>query len=148
MRRGLALAGALAVTASALAAAPGSPSPTPTPAASPAPSGPPAAPARPSASPKAVTKARALEIARKTVADLKPEASFVVLEKETVEKPFGWVFFYEPRAAATDPTAVVPGAGPLVVHRHDGSTAFLSSSVPPDAAIAEYEKVWAKRSKR
>ena len=67
-------------------------------------------------------------------------------EKETVEKPFGWVFFYEPRAAATDPSAVVPGAGPLVVHR-DGSTTFLSSSVPPDTAIAEYEKVWAKKSR-
>jgi hypothetical protein len=92
-----------------------------------------------------VTKERALEIARKTVAEAKPEASFVILEKETIEKPFGWVFFYEPKAAATDPGAVIPGAGPLVVHRHDGSTTFLSSSVPPDVAITEYEKIWAKR---
>ena len=134
-------AGASFLTAtSVLAGAPGSPWPTPTPAID--------APARPPARKTPVTKERALEIARKTVADVKPEASFVVLEKETVEKPFGWVFFYEPKAAATDPKAVVPGAGPLVVHRHDGSTTFLSSSVPPDVAIAEYEKVWAKRSKR
>jgi hypothetical protein len=144
MRRALAVAGALAVAATA-AAAPGSPWPTATP--------PPAAPASPAASPRPaakrtpVTKERALEIARKAVAEMKPEATFVVLEKETVEKPFGWVFFYEPKAAATDPGAVVPGAGPLVVHRHDGSTAFLSSSVPPDVAIAEYEKVWARRAK-
>lgn len=95
-----------------------------------------------------VTKDEALAIARRTVAAARPSAGFVVIEKATVEKPFGWVFFYEPKAAATDPKAVVPGAGPLVVHRHDGSTTYLSSSVPPDVAIAEYEKVWAKRSKR
>lgn len=120
------------------AAATGSPWPTATPSPS-APAGTPAAKATP------VTKERALEIARKKLAETKPEASFVVLEKETVEKPFGWVFFYQPKAAATDPTAVVPGAGPLVVHRADGSTTFLSASVPPDVAIAEYEKVWARR---
>lgn len=92
-----------------------------------------------------VTKEEALAIARKTVAAIEPSAAFVVLEKETVEKPFGWVFFYEPKAAATDPNAMVPGAGPLVVHRADGSTTFLSTSVPPEVAIAEYEKVWARR---
>jgi hypothetical protein len=121
-------------------AAVGSPGPTETPA--------PATPsARPDAKPTPVTKERALEIARKKVAETKPEASFVILEKKTVEKPFGWVFFYEPKAAATNPGAVVPGAGPLVVHRADGTTTFLSSSVPPHVAIEEYEKVWAQRHK-
>lgn len=108
----------------------------------------PAAPpsASPSASATPVTRERALEIARKKLAEAKPEASFVVLEKKTVEKPFGWVFFYEPKAAATDPMAAVPGAGPLVVHR-DGTTTFLSSSVPPNVAIEEYEKAWLKRKR-
>lgn len=128
--------------------------PTPEPPASPRPS----SSARPYAPPrsfaarkpaeKAVTKERAREIARKTVADLSPDAHFVVLEAKTIEKPFGWVFFYEPQAAASDPNAMVPGAGPLVVHRADGSTTFLSTSVPPAEAIAEYEKVLAKRSLR
>jgi hypothetical protein len=122
------------------AAAVGSPWPTSTP----APATPSAEPAsRPEAKP--VTKERALEIARKKLAETKPEAAFEILEKKTVEKPFGWVFFYQPKAAATDPGAVVPGAGPLVVHRADGTTTFLSSSVPPHVAIEEYEKVWARR---
>jgi immunity protein 35 of polymorphic toxin system len=134
--------GCLVVAAASLGAAAGSPWPTATPAL-------PAAPApTPVAKPTPVTMERALEIARKKLAETKPEASFVVLEKATVEKPFGWVFFYQPKAAATDPMAVVPGAGPLVVHRADGSAAFLSSSVPPHVAIEEYEKTWAKSQKR
>ena len=146
MRRVLAVAiASWMAPASVLAGAPGSPWPTPTPV--PAPAAAPSAPSRPAAKRTPLTKERALEIARKAVAEIKPEASFVILEKETVEKPFGWVFFYEPRAAATDPSAVIPGAGPLVVHRHDGSTTFLSTSVPPEQAIAEYEKVWARRKR-
>ncbi len=117
------------------AAATGSPWPDATP-----------SPSTPAAKATPVTKERALEIARKKLAETKPEASFEILEKKTVEKPFGWVFFYQPKAAATDPMAVVPGAGPLVVHRADGTTAFLSSSVPPHVAIEEYEKAWAKRA--
>ncbi len=112
----------------------GSPWPTATP-----------SPVTPAAKVTPVTKERALEIARKKLAETKPEAAFEILEKRTVEKPFGWVFFYQPRAAATEPAAVVPGAGPLVVHRADGSTTFLSTSVPPQVAIEEYEKAWAKR---
>jgi hypothetical protein len=141
MRRLFTLAGVVLAAAASLAAAPRALWPTSTPA-------PPATPSpRPGAVATPVTKERALEIARKKVAEIKPEASFVVLEKKTVEKPFGWVFFYEPRAAAADPMAAVPGAGPLVVHRADGSTAFLSSSVPPDVAIAEYEKAWSQRKR-
>jgi hypothetical protein len=119
----------------------GSPWPTATPPLEPT------AAARPAAKKGPVTRDEALAIARKAVAAVNPAAGFVVVEKATIEKPFGWVFFYEPKAAATDPRAVVPGAGPLVVHRHDGSTTYLSSSVPPNVAIEEYEKVWAKRSK-
>ena len=115
----------------------GSPWPTATP-----------SPVAPPATATPVTKERALEIARKKLAETKPEAAFEILEKRTVEKPFGWVFFYQPKAAATEPAAVVPGAGPLVVHRADGSTTFLSTSVPPHLAIEEYEKAWAKSQKR
>lgn len=91
------------------------------------------------------TKAQALKIARNALAALVPGTTFVVLEDKTVEKPFGWVFFYEPKSK--EPGAGVPGNGPLVVLREDGTTTFLSTSVPPDEAIAEYEKVWARGQK-
>ncbi|MET0554273.1 MAG: YrhB domain-containing protein [Vicinamibacteria bacterium] len=104
----------------------------------------------PSASPEVVTKERALAVARAKLAEVKRDAEFVIVESRTVERPFGWVFFYEPRksVAAGDPSSVVPGAGPLVVLKEGGGTAFLSTSVPPDQAIAEYEKAWRRREER
>jgi Immunity protein 35 len=113
--------------------------PSPSPAASPAAAG--------------ITKERAVEIARAKLVETKPAAGFAIVESRTVERPFGWVFFYEAGSApkAGDPAApaaAIPGAGPLVVLRAGGGTAFLSTSVPPDKAIAEYEKTWLRRATR
>jgi hypothetical protein len=89
-----------------------------------------------------VTRERAVEIARAAIAPLKPGTAFVLLEDETVEKDWGWVFRYgTPEFAQTrDPRALVPGTGPFVVERADGAVTFLSTSVPPARAIAEYER--------
>lgn len=98
-------------------------------------------------SPKPVTKARALEIARKLVAELSDQHDFVILEDKTVERPFGWVFFYTTRQylETGDRKYLVPGAAPLVVHRADGSTEHLATSVPPARAIEIYEKRWLEK---
>jgi hypothetical protein len=118
----------------------------------PAPAAGEAAPPSPTAAPSTgpVSKERALAIARAKLAETKRDADFVIVEARTVERPFGWVFFYEPRKsrAAGAPSAAVPGAGPLVVLKEGGGTAFLSTSVPPDRAIAEYEKTWRRRQER
>lgn len=107
----------------------------------------------PSASPEAITKERALAIARAKLVEVKRAAEFAIVDSRTVERPFGWVFFYEPRSSlkAGDPAApaaAIPGAGPLVVLREGGGTAFLSTSVPPDKAIAEYEKTWRRGARK
>ncbi len=106
----------------------------------------------PTASPSAgpLSTERALAIARAKLVETKRDAEFVIVDARTVERPFGWVFFYEPRKsrAAGGPSAAVPGAGPLVVLKEGGGTAFLSTSVPPDRAIAEYEKTWRRRQER
>ncbi len=135
---------AAGVIAFVLAAATPPAAPTPTP--SPSPS--------PKALPRTVTdREDALGIARKALATAaaKARVELVVREDETVEKGFGWVFFAGPReggAAASGAPAAVPGLGPLVVHRADGTTRFLSTSVPPDKAVAEYEKQWLRRQRR
>jgi hypothetical protein len=134
------MACAAGVIALVLAAAP----PPPARAAPPSPS------ARPS--PRAVEdRDCALALARKALATAAAKAGveLVVREDQTVEKAFGWVFFAAPREVVTGgaPPAL-PGLGPLVVHRADGTTRFLSTSVPPDKAIAEYEKQWLRRQRR
>jgi hypothetical protein len=99
---------------------------------------------------KGLSRAQALVIARHELKALDPQTEWVIEEAKTLEKPFGWVFFYAPKAylESRDPGDLIPGAGPLVVERADGSTKVLSSSVPPEKAIEEFEKEWRKRAPR
>jgi hypothetical protein len=103
----------------------------------------------PQDAPKPIEKARAVEIARKVAAELPGHHDFVVMDDRTVERPFGWVFFYAPRqyVLTGNRDYLVPGAAPLVVHRADGSIEHLATSVHPARAIEIYEKRWqAKQS--
>ncbi|MHB8501933.1 MAG: YrhB domain-containing protein [Candidatus Acidiferrales bacterium] len=93
-----------------------------------------------------ITQSRALEIARKAIEDLKASQPLVILDNKTQSKDFGWVFFYTSKKflETHDKKYLVPGNGPLVIDRSDGSPHFLSSSLPPNRAIEEYEKNWRK----
>jgi len=97
-----------------------------------------------------LTKKAALEIATQAIAALKSETELVLLEDQIIEKKFGWVFFITTKKylKTKNPNDLLPGIGPLVVGRADGSTHFLSSSVPPDRAIAEYERQWREHQAR
>jgi hypothetical protein len=96
-----------------------------------------------------ITKQHALEIARKAIADLKLGTELVLLEDKTLEKDFGWVFFNTTKKylETKNPNDLLPGIGPLVVERSDGSTHFLSTSLPPNKAIEEFEHNWQKNRK-
>jgi hypothetical protein len=98
-------------------------------------------------SPKPITKARASEIAQKYVAGISEKYDFVILENRTVERPFGWVFFYTTRqyAQSRDPKYLVPDCAPLVVLRASGSIDRLATSVPPARAIDIYEQRWREK---
>ena len=98
---------------------------------------------------EALSKERALEIARKTIDNLKSNNPLVILEDKTLEKDFGWVFFYTTKKylETHDKKYLMPGNSPLVVERADGSTHFLSTSLPPSRAVEEYEKSWQSRHK-
>jgi immunity protein 35 of polymorphic toxin system len=89
-----------------------------------------------------ITPERALAIARESIAHLAPGIEFVVLEEQTIEKDYGWIFQFTTRRyrETHDPGALVPGTGPLVVERDSGATAFLATSVCPEKAIEEYER--------
>jgi hypothetical protein len=87
---------------------------------------------------------RALEIARKEISESSNQHDFVLQEDRTVERRFGWVFFYTTRKylETRDPQYLVPGNAPLAVLRQDGSIAHLATSVPPERAIEVYEGRW------
>jgi hypothetical protein len=102
---------------------------------------PPADPSQP------ITKTRALAIARKALSQQPGHQDFVILEDKTIERPFGWVFFYNSRQylQTSDPSHQLLGNGPLVVNRADGSTEALTTSMPPERAIQIYEEHWLEK---
>lgn len=94
-----------------------------------------------------INAAQAKEIAVKTVADIENGPDYVIVDDQTVEKPFGWVFFYAPKkyVETKDIKYLRPGDGPLVVPREDGKPFFVTTSVPPSMAIAELERRWREK---
>lgn len=97
------------------------------------PPGPPAGP---------ITREQAAQIAREAISVLKKGTVFLLDEPATVEKDWGWVFSFGTKEylQSRSPMDIVPGTGPLVVEKADGAFTFLSTSVPPKVAVAEYER--------
>lgn len=62
-----------------------------------------------------------------------PAAPFVVVEKNTIEKPFGWIFFYNSeRFIETGESRYrLAGNDPVIVNKHNGSVEFFGSNKPP-----------------
>jgi hypothetical protein len=79
-----------------------------------------------------------------------PDADFVVQNELTVERDFGWVFFYTPRRyiETQDPESIILGAGPLIVLRQDGSMQLISTSVSPTQAIEIFDEQWKKAQQK
>jgi hypothetical protein len=99
--------------------------------------------------PHPVTKQEANAIAERIIRAAKPSADYVVMYDETIERDFGWVYSYFPRKflETKDYNYLVPGAGPLLVLRENGSTLFLPTSVSTDAAIEAFEEKWQQSKK-
>ena len=72
-----------------------------------------------------------------TLSDLE---QFVVLDEHTMERPWGWVFFYTTRGWQNgDERYLVAGNGPLLVNRNTGEVRHLLTSRSIALQLAEYE---------
>jgi hypothetical protein len=91
-----------------------------------------------------LTKEQAKEIALKeilkywNIEDDEP----VILDEETMEEDFGWVFFYESRNFLDTKifTYVLAGNAPIIVNKYDGSTHPTGTSGDIEDYIEEYRK--------
>jgi len=90
-----------------------------------------------------ITKAKALstisdELQKKSPAD----NPFVVVDSATIERPFGWVFFYNSKKFVE--TGVnkyrLAGNGPVVVNKRSGKVEFFGSNRPVQQIIDEYDR--------
>jgi hypothetical protein len=67
-----------------------------------------------------------------------------VLEDETMEADFGWIFFYASRLhrKAGDYRYLLAGNAPLIVDRADGSLHQTGTAEPIEYYIDEYRRQW------
>ena len=87
---------------------------------------------------------QATEIARWYVASIPvdDDDTMVLLEGNTVERPFGWVFSYANKKFVDtgDRRQFIYGNAPIIVDRADGSVHLTGTSAPVEKYIEEYEK--------
>src|SRR5262245_34957990 len=92
-----------------------------------------------------IDRATAQRIAEATIASMSYDVAgdrLVLVEEATIEKSYGWVFFYDSRKylEAGDTSVQLAGNAPLLVHRHDGSIDLLGTARPIEEYLAAYEK--------
>ena len=65
----------------------------------------------------------------------------IVLEEETIEKEYGWIFFYTSRQfiETGDLNYLVAGNAPIVVNRRTGNLTWLGTAEPLDNYVRNYE---------
>jgi hypothetical protein len=74
---------------------------------------------------------------------------WVVGYEFTIEKPFGWVFFYNSKKflETGEIGFALAGNGPAMVNRYDGTIEFGGTANPPEFYIEEYERKLASRGR-
>ena len=95
-----------------------------------------------------LTKSEALDLVSSKLLQMSgPDDPFVIVDAGTIEKPFGWVFFYNSQKfiETGDYRYQLAGNGPVIVNRSDGSVEFCGTSRAVDALIEEYERKRAVR---
>jgi hypothetical protein len=75
------------------------------------------------------------------VDDLPEGDSLVLLLQHTIERPFGWVFFYTSRLYRDtgEIKYALAGNAPLIVNRRSGEVVTTGTARPVEHYIAEYE---------
>lgn len=73
---------------------------------------------------------------------LLPEDDWVVLDEATIEKPWGWVFFYTSKLwrETGDIKYAVAGNSPLIVERKDGCILSTGTACATESYIENYER--------
>lgn len=73
--------------------------------------------------------------------DLPEGDSLVLLLQETIERPFGWVFFYSSllHRETGELMYALAGNAPLIVNRFSGAVTATGTAQPVARYIAEYE---------
>src|SRR6266568_3036818 len=90
-----------------------------------------------------LTKPDALALLERELRQMSPlDHLYVVDDRETIEKPFGWIFFYNTKRFLDtgDPSSGLVGNGPVMVNKYDGTVTFYGTGESLEHYIKDYQK--------
>jgi hypothetical protein len=95
-----------------------------------------------------ITLEDARELALATLRTFKSSEELVLLEARTIEKPYGWVFFYQSRrfVETGDVLHALGGNGPLVIERDSGRITVLGTARGVEEELRVFEECLTNRS--
>jgi hypothetical protein len=84
------------------------------------------------------------DMARRVVekyVDVVTEGTGVILDDATLDKPYGWVFFYQSRAyiETGDESQVLLGNAPVIFNRIRGEYSVTGTAHPIEHYLSDYE---------
>lgn len=95
-----------------------------------------------------LNRASALERVLRRLEESAPGGErWVVLDDKTIEKPYGWIYFYnsERFVVTGDPLYRLAGNGPVFVNKGTETIDFFGSIPTLDVIVAEYERKLSRR---
>lgn len=97
-----------------------------------------------------LTKTEALELVAKKLQQLSPDNPFIVVDEGTIEKPYGWVFFFNSKKylETKEISDALAGNGPVIINKHDETVEFFGTFKSPSEFITEYESKLAECQKK
>lgn len=87
-------------------------------------------------------KPEAIRLVEKELVKLNPSVECIIQHGETIEKPWGWVFFYQSKAFVNsgDFRDMLCGNAPLIVNRSSGEVVLTGTAHDIEHYIKEYEE--------
>ena len=84
-----------------------------------------------------LTYNQAIEIAKNEIVD-----EHIIIESSTIEKEYGWVFFYNSRKffETGDINHTLAGNCPILIEKKTGDVYLLPTYLSVENGLAEYEK--------
>ena len=93
-----------------------------------------------------ITKEQAKNLVKKKIDDLHIELpngdEIIILEQETIEKPWGWVFFYTSRKwfENSDDIYAIAGNAPILVEKATRTLFETGTAYPIEHYISQFEQ--------
>ncbi|MGO9487241.1 MAG: YrhB domain-containing protein [Rhodomicrobium sp.] len=90
-----------------------------------------------------VERSDAIELVSKRLEEIaSPNDQLIVIEEKTIERPFGWIFFYDSKKYIETGSTIhrLAGNGPVIVNKKRGSVDLFGSTPPLEEILSRYER--------